>query len=167
MATILLEDLLKQSTIDLTKVHNIYVTPNRLSPFFNEWKDVNAFSVDAGNKAIKFLFSGQDGTVSSHDANGHEHYVAVKNTDDSVSVLYGLSSDYIDALSNPWTFKVIEGTDEGAALFAGFKAFLDSNYDGLFSGDSITVEVDSDVAPTTTTTSTSTSTTTTSTTLNP
>jgi len=167
MATISLEELLKKDTIDLSTVHEINVGVDYLTVIYNPWKDVNSFVVDAANKGIKFVFAGSDGKATTKDDLGHEHYVAVKNADSSVSILFGLSSDYIEALSNPHTFKVDESIDEGKALFAGFKAFLDTNYDGLFSGSAITVEIDDDVAPSTTTTTTAAPTTTSTTTVNP
>ena len=168
MATISLEDLLKKDTIDLSKVHAINIKTDYLTVFYNPWKDVNSFQVDAANKGIKFVFAGSDGKATTFDDNGHEHYAAVLNADNTVSILYGLSSDYIEALSNPHTFKVPDGADGGHVLFVGFKEFLDTNFDGLFSGSAITIEIDSDdAAPTTTTSTTLAPTTTTSTTVNP
>lgn len=162
MSLELLEDLLKNDTVDLTKVHNILVDVEGHAPFYNELKELNTFSVDADKKGIKVLFADADGkALTSTDVNGDEHFVAVVHDTTHVNIVKGLSSDPFDALVQPHVLEFEEGADEGKMLFAGFKAFLDTNYDGLFSGALIKVEVDNDAASTTTTTTVAPTTTTT------
>lgn len=136
-----LDAVLAESTVDLAKLHRIYVNPTGAVPFYNEHPET-AFEVDATNKGIRVVHLSED--RKSYVAGD---YVVVLGADgQTVQVVANASKDVFDAMSQPHLVKVPAGADAGKAVLTGFRHYLAGTFDGLFAGAPVTVEVDEDVA---------------------
>lgn len=142
MALIKLEDLLKESSIDLTKLGRIYVTPQGKVPYYNSLDGVNTFSVNATVKAIDTVILSQDNKSYTNA----ENFVVSLNKDGSISVLTDKSKDVYEAMTQPHTFEFPDGVSDAKKLLTGFKLFLDGNYDGLYGSYVASVEVEQEAA---------------------
>lgn len=135
-----LDTLLKNETIDLTKIKRIVVENQGKAPYYNELIHTNAFSVDATAKAIRTMELNKD--TNAYEAT--DIIVAVVNADKTVSILGTKSKDVYSAMRQPKVLTVNEGADTGRALLMGFREFLVGNYDGLFGGIVVDLDITQD-----------------------
>ena len=136
-----LDAVLAEATVDLTKLHRIYVNPTGAVPFYNKHPET-AFEVDATNKGIRVVHLSDD--RKSYVAGD---YVVVLGADgQTVQVVANASKDVFDAMAQPHLVKVPAGADAGKAVLTGFRHYLAGTFDGLFAGAPVTVEVDEDAA---------------------
>lgn len=133
------KDVVASPTVDLTKLHRIYVTTTGKAAFYNKYEEM-AFEVDPVNKGVRVVHLSDD--RKSYVAGD---YVVVLNADGvTLSVVANGSKDVYDAMSQPHLVKVPAGTDVGQAVLVGFKHYLAGAFDGMFAGAPVTVEVDED-----------------------
>lgn len=137
-----LDTLLKNETIDLTKIKRIVVENKGKAPYYNELIHTNAFSVDAPAKAIRTMALNKD--TNAYEAT--DVIVAVVNADKTVSILGTKSKDVYSAMRQPKVLTVNEGADTGKALLMGFREFLVGNYDGLYGGAVVDLDITEDGA---------------------
>lgn len=135
-----LDTVLAESTVDLAKLHRIYVNPTGAVPFYNKYPET-AFEVDAKAKGIRVVHLSKD--RKSYVAGD---YVVVLGADgQTVQVVANASKDVFDAMSQPHLVKVPAGADAGRAVLTGFRHYLAGTFDGLFAGAPVKVEVDEDI----------------------
>lgn len=134
-----LDTVLAEATVDLAKLHRIYVNPTGAVPFYNKYPET-AFEVDAKAKGIRVVHLSKD--RKSYVAGD---YVVVLGADgQTVQVVANASKDVFDAMSQPHLVKVPAGADAGRAVLTGFRHYLAGTFDGLFAGAPVKVEVDED-----------------------
>lgn len=134
-----LDTVLAEATVDLKKLHRIYVNPTGAVPFYNKHPET-AFEVDATNKGIRVVHLSED--RKSYVAGD---YVVVLGADgQTVQVVANAAKDVFDAMSQPHLVKVPAGADAGRAVLTGFRHYLAGTFDGLFAGAPVKVEVDED-----------------------
>lgn len=134
-----LDTVLAEATVDLAKLHRIYVNPTGAVPFYNKYPET-AFEVDAKAKGIRVVHLSKD--RKSYVAGD---YVVVLGADgQTVQVVANASKDVFDAMSQPHLVKVPAGADAGKAVLTGFRHYLAGTFDGLFAGAPVKVEVDED-----------------------
>lgn len=148
MAKIKLNDLLKGSKVDLTKIKRIDVIPTGRSTYYNNLGGLDSFVVDSANKTIKFLGTDDKGVETSAFKDGKDTLVARSNGS-VVEYLSHLSDEPYKAQLQPFSITIPEGGDEGTYLLLAFKEYARTAYSDVFTGkeDSIEVTVADDAAP--------------------
>lgn len=140
MAKIKLNDLLKGSSVDLTKIKRIDVIPTGRSTYYNNLGGLDSFVVDSANKTIKFLGTDDKGVETSTFKDGKDTLVARSNGS-VVEYLSHLSDEPYKAQLQPFSITIPEGGDEGTYLLLAFKEYARTAYSDVFTGKEDSIEV--------------------------
>lgn len=140
MAKIKLNDLLKESTINLNDIKRIDVIPTGRSTYYNELGGLDSFVVDAKNKAIKFLGTDKKGVETSTFNDGKDTLVARSNGK-VVEYLSHLSDEPYKAQLQPFSISIPDSGDEGTYLLLAFKEYVKTTYSDVFTGKEYSIEV--------------------------